>query len=188
MSVRGSTLLETLVALAITALVLSALASAVLRTASARERVTRTADRLSSERIALLGIAAALEAARPAGDAPEFGVDPPPDGASPWSALRLLAGGPTDDVRRIGYRVASGVLVRREAARLAPPDATPTDVAVLDAVTLFRVRCFDGQTWATSWASTDLPQAVEVTLAVDDGAGGSDELATTVVLPARESS
>lgn len=185
MNVRGSTLLETLVALAITALVLSALASALLRTASARARATRSADRLASERSALLGITAALEAARPAGDDPEFAVDPPPDGASPWSALRLLASGPADDVRRIGYRVASGVLVRREAARLALPDATPTDVPLLDAVGLFRVRCFDGETWTASWASADLPQAVEVTLAVDDGAGGSDELSATVVLPAR---
>jgi general secretion pathway protein J len=184
MNARGSTLLETLVALAITALVVSALASAVLRTASARERATRSADRLAGQRSALLGIAAALEAARPAGDDPEFAVDPPADGASPWSALRLLSAGPTDDVRRIGYRVASGVLMRREAPRLAPADAATPDVPLLDGVTLFRVRCFDGAMWATTWASADLPQAVEVTLAVDDGGGGSDELGATIVLPA----
>jgi type II secretory pathway component PulJ len=180
MNARGSTLLETLVALAITALIVSALASAVLRTANARERATRSADRLASERSALFGITAALEAARRADDAPAFAVDPPADAASPWSALRLLASGPTDDVRRIGYRVASGVLVRRESARLAPADATPPEVSLLDGVTLFRVRCFDGTTWTPTWTSAELPQAVEVTLAVDDG----DALSATVVLPA----
>ena len=184
MNARGSTLLETLVALAITALVVSALASAVLRTASAREHATRSADRLASERSALLGITAALEAARRADDDAAFAVDPPADAASPWSALRLLAAGSSDDVRRVGYRVASGVLVRREAPRLAPADATPPDVPVLDAVTLFRIRCFDGTTWTPLWASADLPRAVEVTLAVDDGAGGSDELSATIMLPA----
>jgi len=183
MNARGSTLLETLVALAITALIVSALASAVLRTAQAREHATRTADRLASERSALLGITTVLEAARRS-DQPTFAVDAPADAASPWSALRLLASGPSDDVRRLGYRVASGVLVRRELPRLAPADATPADVPLLDGVTLFRVRCFDGTTWTPTWASPDLPQAVEVTIAVD----GGDALGATVVLPAGRTS
>lgn len=183
MNARGSTLLETLVALAITALIVSALASAVLRTANARERATHSADRLASERSALLGITAALEAARRADDDAAFTVDPPAD-AAPFSSLRLLASGPTDDVRRVGYRVAAGVLVRRDAPRLAPTDATPPDVPLLDGVTLFRIRCFDGVTWSPTWASAELPQAVEVRLAVDDG----DALSATVVLPAGRSS
>ena len=125
-----------------------------------------------------------LDVSRRADDDAAFAVDPPTDAASPWSALRLLVSGSADDVRRVGYHVASGVLVWREAPRLAAADATPPDVPLLDAVTLFRVRCFDGTTWTPVWASADLPQAVEVTLAVDDGAGGSDELSATIVLPA----
>jgi len=75
---------------------------------------------------------------------------------------------------------AQDELRRREALRFPPPDAPePPGLAVLDAVRVFRVRCFDGGTWRTEWTSPRLPRAVEVTLGVADGA----ELVTRIALP-----
>jgi hypothetical protein len=55
---------------------------------------------------------------------------------------------------------------------------------VLPRVAAFRVRCFDGAEWRPAWTVPGLPRAVELTLAVDDGERGTDELGTTVVVPA----
>jgi hypothetical protein len=45
------------------------------------------------------------------------------------------------------------------------------------------VRCFDGVEWSAGWSLPRLPRAVELALAVDDGSGAPDALATTVALP-----
>jgi type II secretory pathway component PulJ len=192
MRARGTTLLETLVALAVTALVLAALAGLVSRAHAARTRATAAADRVAAVRTVLVRMAAELEAARAPGT--EVTRDP----TRLWSALRftttvrdpappgVLAG----DVRLVGYRVEpDGALVRRETARPAPPDAVETDgTALLHGVRAFRVRCFDGTAWVDAWPAGPLPRAVQLDLAVDDGAGGVDEIGTAVALPlARES-
>ncbi len=200
MRARGFTLLETLVALALTALVLGALGGAVLRAASARTRATDAADRAAAARTVLLRLAAEIEAAQP--PAPEdpagrerFVVEPEAS-ARPWSGLRLataipgppLTTTPTGDVRVVGYRVepdpqrpGTGALVRRDAPPGAPE---PPGHPVLEGVHRFRLRCFDGSTWSATWPASRLPRAVEVALGVDDGRGGVEELAVTVTLPA----
>jgi prepilin-type N-terminal cleavage/methylation domain-containing protein len=190
---RGFTLLETLVALAVSALVLTALYGAVGATATTRVRATERAERGAAERTVLVALAHELEAAL-ASD-PTAGavspvrfvvVDPPADGP-PWSQLRFATDA-GDDVRLVGYRVepagAGGRLVRRAASRFSPPDdPEPPGTTALDAVRAFRVRAFDGTTWTTSWTAPGLPRAVEIALGVDDGAGGMMELATAVTLP-----
>ncbi|HYR97322.1 MAG TPA: prepilin-type N-terminal cleavage/methylation domain-containing protein, partial [Candidatus Binatus sp.] len=144
----GFTLLETLVALAISALVLSALYGAMTRAAAARDRATRGAERMAAARALLVRIAEELEGALGAeqpGTPDRFVVAPPPDPGAPWSSLRMasLTG---DETRILSYRVEpatpgrGAVLVRRAASRFAPPDAPePFGVAAVAHVKLFRV-------------------------------------------------
>ena len=186
---RGFTLLETLVALGITALVLAALYGAVGGTAAARARATERAEQSAAARTVLLALAHELEGTL-APDAPasplRFVVA---DGPS-WSELRFATQAP-DDVRLVGYRVepaadGSARLVRRAASRFAPADEPePAGATALDGVRHFRVRAFDGGAWTPAWSAPDLPRAVEISLGLDDGAGGVLELATTVTLPLR---
>lgn len=191
---RGFTLLEAVVALALAALVLTALYGAVGRAAAARTRGAASADRMAAARTLLLGLAAELEAALVPSAADRLVVAAPPAAGPPWSSLRFVAfrGGPAahaDDVRRLTYRVEGalpGVLVRRSTDLLAPRGvAEPPGVALVEGVRAFRVRCFDGATWTAAWSGTELPRAVEVAIAVDDGAGGTLDLATTVALARR---
>ena len=179
-------------ALAISALVLSALYGAMTRAAAARDRATRGAERMAAARALLVRIAEELEGAlgsEEPGTPDRFVVAPPPDPGAPWSSLRMasLTG---DETRVLSYRVEpatagrGAVLIRRAASRFAPPDAPePSGVAAVADVKLFRVRCFDGTAWTSVWTAPGLPRAVEVALGIDDGAGGTEELATTVTLP-----
>jgi type II secretory pathway component PulJ len=189
MSRRGGfTLLETRMALAVTAVVLSALYGAVGRAALARGQATDAAERVATARTFLLRLASELEAATTLaerGGDEAFVVTPAPPGGAPWSALRFAtrdarrAG--TDEVRLVSYRMEpTGELRRRDTLRFPPPDAPePGGVAVLDGVRVFRVRCFDGDTWRGEWRIPRLPRAVEIAVGVDDDA----ELVTRIALP-----
>lgn len=182
---RGVTLLEALVALAATALVLSALWDAVARTAVARERATARAEQMAAARAALLRVAGELAAALPAegAAAPErFVVTEPARGGPPWTALRFATG--ADDPRLVTYRVepgpGGGVLTRRSISRFAPPAAAePSGLVLVAGVRAFSVRCSDGLGWTTAWTGAGLPRAVEIGLALAEGA----PLTTTVTLP-----
>jgi type II secretory pathway component PulJ len=197
---RGTTLLETLVALGITALVLAALQGVVVRARAARTAATASADRLAAARTVLLRLAAELEAAAapaPLATAEGVVVRSPALARTPWSTLRLVAvardaapeGVPASDRRLVEWDVVPddatghGTLVRRESARPEPPGVERPAVPVLSGVRQFAVRCFDGSAWTPTWGPGPLPAAVEVVLGVDDGAGGTDELRTTVRLP-----
>jgi prepilin-type N-terminal cleavage/methylation domain-containing protein len=198
-SARGFTLLETLVALGITALVLGALGGAVLRAATARARATDVAGRGAVTRTLLLRLVAELEAARAPlpGDAEgaERLVVDADDPTGPWSTLHLATAvrslpatrAPASDVRALAYHVEPdaarpgvGTLVRADDL---PGAAVSPALPVLDGVRRFRIRCFDGNAWRSTWGAPRLPRAVEVILGVDDGRGGVEELAITVALP-----
>ena len=188
MNRRGVTLLETLVALALTALVLGVLSRSLAGAARSRTAATTESERLSAARTILLRLAAEVEAA--VGETgiavePEAGV-----GAASGSRLRLTTVVRTDasspaasDRRAVSYEVdpAAAVLVRRERTAPLPADAPePEPLAVLTGVRRLAVRCSDGAAWRGRWDAAALPRAVELVLHVDDGAGGVEELATTV--------
>jgi len=188
---RAFTLLEAVVALAIGVVVLSALYAAVARGAAARERATAHAERLGSARSVLLRMATELEAAVGSDDpaAPErFVVVAPSEQGAISSELRFA----TADATLVSYRVdppndRPGRLVRRAASRFRAPDSPePDPIGAVDGVGRFRVRCFDGRAWRAGWAQPGLPRAVELALALDDGAGASEELTTTVAIPTAE--
>jgi prepilin-type N-terminal cleavage/methylation domain-containing protein len=196
---RGFTLLETLVALGLTALVLAALEGAVVRAAGTRARVSAAAERAAAGRSVLLRLAAELEAA-PVADDPRqgFTVAPAVDAAHPWTVLRFTTHARNGGAARVvTYRVESdaarpgtGRLLRLETFSPAPP-ASPASPDPLDAVGLpvldrirdFRVRCFDGSVWRTEWAPGELPRVVEIGIGVDDGMNGMAELRTAASLP-----
>ena len=175
MTRRGFTLLETLVALAVTAVILAALAGTLRRAVAARAHATEAADRLAETRAILLRLAHELEAA-----------------ASSETDRLVLTSGSTlgfttlaaerGDPRVLAYRVERGALVRQDRSRFAPSDAGDI-TTVLDRVRTFHVRCFDGATWTGDWAAPRLPRAVELVLGVDDGSGRTSALRTTVALP-----
>ena len=188
MSLRraGFTLLETLVALALTALVLAALYGALARAAAARARTSERADELSAARGVLLRMTRELEAAvvpREPGTPDRFVVAPAADGA-PWSELRFASAGTEVVAYGMGTDGAGRrSLVRRAASRFAAPETDPSPVPIMAGVARFVVRCHDGAEWRDRWDVPTLPRAVEITLGVDDGAGSVDVLATTVALP-----
>jgi prepilin-type N-terminal cleavage/methylation domain-containing protein len=108
----GFTLLETLVALAIAAVVLSALYGAVARAAVARERPTRSAERASAARTLLLRLASELEATTTLTGARQRGAPcrrRPPDAPS-WSTLRFAT---RDVVAQPPTRSASSPIASR---------------------------------------------------------------------------
>ena len=190
MTRRGFTLLETLLALALTALVLGALARSLAGAARSRSLATAESDRLAAARTILLRLGAELEAA-----AGEAGIVVEPDaapGLSSGSRVHLVTTVRTDastlpasDRRAVAYEVdrAAGVLLRHEeTAPMAPEAATPAPLAVLAGVRRLAVRSSDGTEWHDAWHSAALPRAVELVLGVDDGAGGVEELATTVTV------
>ena len=195
---RGATLLEALVALAIAGLVLAALSGATVRARAARTAATARSDRVGAGRTLLVRLATELEAARRPSPGERFVVEPPADGAPPWSTLSFptaargpAAGAtPAGDTSVVSYRVEPiadrpgiGTLVRRES--MAPvPASEPAAVPVLGGLRALRVRCLDGGGWHAVWQSDELPRAVEIALAQDDGGGGTEELVTSVALQA----
>jgi prepilin-type N-terminal cleavage/methylation domain-containing protein len=189
---RGFTLLETMIALGVSAVVLAALYGATARAAAAREHATRRAARTAASRTLILHLAHELESALTSNEpaAPErFVVAAPADGAPPWSTLRFARLGRHGLVDLLSYRVEAGVLVRTRASRLDPPDSPePAAVPVLDGVRVFRLRCFDSVAWRDACSSPALPGALEVRVEVDDDAGGISETTTTIALPARRRS
>jgi hypothetical protein len=75
------------------------------------------------------------------------------------------------------------VLVRRERAAPARDDEPPAEpLAVLTGVRRVAVRCFGDGEWRTRWDTEVLPRAVELVLGIEDGAGGVEELSTTVTV------
>jgi type II secretory pathway pseudopilin PulG len=183
---RGTTLLETLVALALTALVLAALGGVVVRAHAARERTAARADGTARARTALMQIAAELEAAR----LPGLVLAPPAPGEE-GSTLTLLEVLPRDGrPRRVRWRVersADGgrALTRREC--LAPGGCAADEevlagLPLVEGVTRFGVRCRD-EGWEEAWAPGALPRLVEVVLGAEDAGGSRFELTTRVAIP-----
>ncbi len=172
---RGFTLLETLVALTVTAIVLAALGQVVLGTATARTRATAASDRIGSARTVLVRMAREVEAAL-AGE--QFVVEPPPTPGTS-SQLRFVTVTPPGvpggiDLRAVAYAVPPGLATLTRASR-----DTRSGQPVLDGVRRFTVRCFDGTTWHDAWPPGALPRAVALGLELEHEA---TPLTTTVTV------
>ena len=153
----GFTLLETLVALSVTAVVLMSLATAVPTLLRTRGAATAALERATTTRSVLLHLEREL-----AGTLREpFRLQVDPD-------ERLEFTGGQEPGERLVYAVEHGVLVRRTGARVAlePPGHA---VPVLDGVARWSLEAWDGRAWVTRWDSTELPQAVRIRLDLADG-------------------
>src|SRR5262245_9823175 len=181
-SARGALLLETLLALSLTAVVLTGVYTAVVRAADARTRAVARGERDAAARAALLAIAAEIEAALapdPASLARRFVVTAPRD-QTPWGELRFAAVPRGDvvpsaagDARDLVYRIEgappAGTLARREASVFAPADGESVPASLVGGVRRFTIRCLDDDGWHDTWNRAALPRAVEVALEVEDG-------------------
>ncbi|HBA9101141.1 TPA: type II secretion system minor pseudopilin GspJ [Escherichia coli] len=77
---------------------------------------------------------------------------------------------PRPELQRVGYRLRQQKLERLSYFHVDHPSGVSPDVrVVLDGVNTFRLRFFVNGAWQEHWDDTSiLPQAVEVTLAVDE--------------------
>jgi type II secretory pathway pseudopilin PulG len=178
---RGTTLLETLVALLATSIVLAGLAGTVLGARTARARTEAAAERTGALRTTILRLAAEIAAAR------AIEIIPPAPGAPLGAPTLRLGDG-------LGNGLGGGAVWAIRADAAGDPalvrdaiDCTHTrpagGLAMLSAVRAFRLRAFDGTTWSPDWSAARPPRAVELTVGVDDGAGGVADAGTVVRLP-----
>jgi prepilin-type N-terminal cleavage/methylation domain-containing protein len=166
----GFTLIETAVALALTAIVLAALAGAVSRTARAHGATTDRARRSALVRAALLRMGDELEAADP-GQRFEIAA-----GTLRFGTFGRADGEPLALTYRLDLPTAT--LSRRDAPPRSRPDER-APVPVLEGVDAFRVRALDPDGWHDDWQSDTLPRAIEITLTL-----GTEDLALRIALPA----
>jgi hypothetical protein len=94
-------------------------------------------------------------------------------------------GRPAADRRAVAYVVdrRAAALLRRERGAPEPADAPAAPpLAVLAGVRSLTVRSAGAEGWRARWPAGPLPRAVELRLSLDQGAGGADELSTTVAV------
>lgn len=202
---RGFTLLEVMVAAAISGFLLAALSGVFWRTLASKRVVEQRAARVRAVHTVLLRISDELRASIPLPSATRSlrgqtrQADPFPHASLSFvsvAPLAFTARGGAGDLQRIEYRLAPTPgepahyqLVRGAwLERRADQDAADEFVPVLPYLRGLRVRFFDGQRWVEEWGGEitlgRLPQAVEVTLYLDDLAGGEvATFSTTVTLP-----
>lgn len=165
---RGMTLLELVVAMAVSMLVVVVAAQALHQSWETRDHVRAESDRLAAVRGVFLLLTRELEQARPG----DLRVERPPGALSP----RLETGHDVPTPLLISYQVRDQVLRRRERLRFAARDDT-RDVALLTGVRAFGVQCLADGEWHASWDRPTLPEAFRVTLELSDDV----HLATTIV-------
>lgn len=193
-SERGALLLETMLALSLTALLLSGVYTTVVRATEARTRAAVRSSRDTAARAALLSIASDVEAALspdPTRPVRRFAVTPPVGDAGS-ATLRFAAipragelPSPGGDARVLALRVRGeppdGVLTREATSLFAPEGSATTTDALLTSVRRFTVRCLGEHGWQGAWNNPALPRAVEVGIEIDGGGGYPLALAITAV-------
>ena len=167
----GFTLAETLVAMALLALI-AAYATSTLRVLSNVQRVEREMDAKASEQAAIRSMSVSLAGMRPVKTADSSG-NQVIDFRGTGREISFIA--PLDDRLERGglYRMRYGVdpasrrLVMRYSLRRGADETGPEGgVAMLDDVTDFALRySADGLNWTEEWTSTDkIPPLIEVRL------------------------
>ena len=155
---RGFTLLETLVALAVTAVVLTALATAVPAALRASEAARAHLDRATGARAFLLHLERELASAL---------AEPCTVAAEPATRLEFTGG--AEPGTRLAYTLEHGAVVRRSWPRFTASDPQAPGVPVLDGVAAFSLDAWDGREWLAAWTSNRPPEAVRVRLRFADG-------------------
>jgi prepilin-type N-terminal cleavage/methylation domain-containing protein len=150
MSRRGFTLLETLIALAITALVLAALAGTVTASLRARDVAAARQGRVATAQAVLLHLERELAASAP-------------DGFTLGPTLAFSTAGDAEE--RLAYARRGDALVRRAAPRFALADGAATPLVA--GVTRFDARALVGGDWTTAWNHAEPPRAIAIELVVD---------------------
>ena len=199
----GLTLLEVLVALSIAAIIAMAQAAPFRRAIAARDRAEEALEQTTSARIALDRMAEELTGAV-ALKGRRFSVadrtlDRPSSELSfATGAAHRLGSGPRDPVEMVRYRLVpdsaggrTGRLVKDQVASVLPDGVDPAEAVVLDGVAAFRVRVLPSQAadWAPTWAGgdtgkpEDLPRAVEIEIAIDEGDAEPTPYRVSVSLP-----
>lgn len=167
MNRRGFTLLETMVALSLTALVLVTLRGVVESTTAARDRVVTAADRVDRTRTALAQLTADVDAtvAPEPTAAPRIEILPPATRAGLGPVLRVTTATPDVLARTEVVTYAIVATPRPHLVRRGPFG----EQTVLDPVRHFAVRALDGttSTWVDVWKEDRPPRALDVTLASD---------------------
>lgn len=175
----GYTVLETMLALALTAVVATAVRGVVTRAGATRDHALDVADRTDGARTALLQIAADVEAtvAPDPTAPPRLTIEPAATHGASWPQLHLTVAG-SDALPRshhVTYAIAAGT-------RLVRHDDGP-ETLLLDGVRAFRVRALQNEQWLERWDADALPRAVEIALTVASDDGSAREFATVVPVP-----
>lgn len=151
---RGFTLLETLLALACTAVVLAAAARTVTRAADTRVAAGERAGDVDAARTALTALVTELPAALPGSVRVERRGDGPP-------RLHFTVADPVPAA--VTWWLDDGRLVRRAPSPFAAPGATAAPPATqVEHVEHFDVRVLAGDGWTPAWSGDRPPRAIEI--------------------------
>jgi prepilin-type N-terminal cleavage/methylation domain-containing protein len=166
---RGFTLLETLVALAVTAVVLTALATAVPAALRANEAARARLDRATAARAFLLHVERELASAL---------AEPCTVAAEPATRIEFTGG--AEPGARVTYTLERGAVVRRSWPRFTAPDPQAPGVPVLDGVAMLSLDAWDGRAWQATWAASRPPEAIRMRLRFADGETASGVAAVPI--------
>jgi type II secretory pathway component PulJ len=166
----GFTLLEVVVALAVTATVLVVLQRAVADALRARGILAAETARRGALRAAVVGLANDLGAALPG----SFRIERGSPGAPP--VLEFAVDEPAPEILR--YRVVAERLERTAIPRFALAPRDPPAVPLLSGVRALDVRGHDDEAWRETWDAPTLPVLVAFDLALTTG----EHAGTTVPL------
>lgn len=185
---RGLTLLELLVSLAIVAILAAAQAAPFQRALTARELTETAMERSNVARLTLQRLAEELTGAvaLPGEDFRFTVVDrtlerPASDLRFTTSSARRVRSGATDPLEIVRYVLepgppdaAGGLLVKEQLPSVAADGTPPARYVILEDVAAFTVRVLPDRgealtTWQGGDGGIDIPRAIELQLALDDG-------------------
>jgi general secretion pathway protein J len=191
---KGFTLLEVLIALLLMAILSGALYGTYFTAVKSRDRATAQMDPLRDVRGTLDMLRREIDSAfySSSNKRLHFVVEDRDIFGKPASTFDLttittpLAGGvPSSDVIEVRYEPSEKernmVLNRQEKDIYL--DNPPVPYPQIDEIQGFLVECYNGSSWVKSWDTAlnhSLPQAVRVTITIQDGDKTSDYSITTV--------
>lgn len=198
-SEAGFTLLELLVGISILAIIVVTQVAPFQQTIETRDRAEASVQTASAVRIALLRISEELTGALALQDERgQFALldrtfdQPTSELRFATTGARRVQGGLRDPVDVVRYYIERDpdrpnnlLLMKQQIPSVAAPGVEPVTMVVLENVRSFQAEAVrQGSGWQTQIEPTsELPRAVRLTLAVDDGVAAPTNYRTTVTLP-----